>query len=334
MKKAVFTIITLLCSCIIYSQTLTNENSSPIPGDKFYYYFCNTLGVSQGDTGLSQIWDFSTLVNTKLDSAIYLSCTETPAFDSFPESNISYKYNNVYSYFITNSTEYKMLGYYVDDTSHYCLHYTDRMVGLMYPVSYGTLRKDTIIMNAGIYRSILYYSFKADAQGIVYLPNGDYTNVLRVKRVTEGKTFDTVSGELLGHNYQCNYDWFIEGYHNPILTIGYMDTSESTLQIRFMYYTSSTNFPVGIKNNTTHSKSKISIYPNPANNFLFISLDPYATKTPEIKIIDILGKQYILNHITEGDKEKIDVSNLNNGTYRVLVNYGNRIEEGAFVKAN
>ena len=58
----------------------------------------------------------------------------------------------------------------------------------------------------------------------------------------------------------------------------------------------------------------ISVYPNPANDYLFINFDEYAVK-PLIKIYDILGNEQAIEYRQSDNIIEADVSNLHGGTY-------------------
>ena len=68
------------------------------------------------------------------------------------------------------------------------------------------------------------------------------------------------------------------------------------------------------------------IYPNPANNVLYIKSD---NQVQSISIYDIYGKLIISKTITEAE---IDISNLSNGSYIYVINSLNKNYSGKFIK--
>jgi hypothetical protein len=73
------------------------------------------------------------------------------------------------------------------------------------------------------------------------------------------------------------------------------------------------NFLLGVKNFKT--ASSVSIAPNPAVDFVMLSLNGYENSS--VKIIDILGNTIYSEDIT--NSKKIDVSDYKNGVYFVII---------------
>lgn len=77
----------------------------------------------------------------------------------------------------------------------------------------------------------------------------------------------------------------------------------------------------------TDDEKQLSIYPNPANDYLKVEFKAEKAMVPEIKIFDLTGKMirhfdkaFILNH--EVFKADLDISDLNTGIYFVKVIQG------------
>jgi hypothetical protein len=63
----------------------------------------------------------------------------------------------------------------------------------------------------------------------------------------------------------------------------------------------------------------ISVYPNPFNNTLNITIETLnQTETAEIEIMDALGK-VVLKQTTEKISNQLDLSNLSDGIYQVSI---------------
>ena len=68
---------------------------------------------------------------------------------------------------------------------------------------------------------------------------------------------------------------------------------------------------------------KVKIYPNPSSEFLNLEVDFNRVNTLNVRLVDMLGKVYYANNSTEKAlqfTDKINVSDLANGTYIVFVN--------------
>ena len=77
----------------------------------------------------------------------------------------------------------------------------------------------------------------------------------------------------------------------------------------------------------------LNVYPNPASNSLFVTLNKEAMEEDYKMIIlfDNLGKQVIRTQAYQ-EINQIDVSSLTNGTYILKLIYGNRHKEWIIIK--
>lgn len=66
-------------------------------------------------------------------------------------------------------------------------------------------------------------------------------------------------------------------------------------------------------------KNKVTVYPNPSKDYLFVSCDKFQIDTPlEVRVTDIRGMKIIeTNAISDGNAFKVDVSALQTGMYFV-----------------
>lgn len=70
----------------------------------------------------------------------------------------------------------------------------------------------------------------------------------------------------------------------------------------------------------SHNIEKASVYPNPANNFVYPYYDEETIKSPIISCVDILGKEFKIDRL---EANKFDTSTLINGLYFIRVKNGN-----------
>lgn len=66
--------------------------------------------------------------------------------------------------------------------------------------------------------------------------------------------------------------------------------------------------------------NKTVVYPNPANNFVYLYYDEESVKSPMISCTDLLGKEYEFGQL---EKFKFDTSKLPSGIYFMKLRYGN-----------
>ena len=122
----------------------------------------------------------------------------------------------------------------------------------------------------------------------------------------------------------------------PAPSVGLGDVIENTASIYFDY-----NFPIVtntvsttvtslglLESNFDHS---ITIYPNPANNYLSIGADEN-TSIDSISIYNLLGQMVKSQHINENNNITIDVSNLRSGSYIVEVKTKKGIVRNKLIK--
>lgn len=84
---------------------------------------------------------------------------------------------------------------------------------------------------------------------------------------------------------------------------------------------------VGIKKHTIHD---LVLYPNPANEFLKITL-PVSVKTSEVKILSSSGQQ-LINETISGSDGWLNIKALSKGLYIVKINHESSIYLGKFIK--
>lgn len=91
---------------------------------------------------------------------------------------------------------------------------------------------------------------------------------------------------------------------------------------------SASDFVAGVEDSQKESKKDILVYPNPANDRLYISNKSENQKI-NFSIIDLLGKTLLSNGL---DEDYIDISMLESGVYFIQLNNGNKISTTKFIK--
>lgn len=77
--------------------------------------------------------------------------------------------------------------------------------------------------------------------------------------------------------------------------------------------------------NEVATKSRISLYPNPTNQFIYIDNNTSAKEFSSISIVDFRGVEIMTSQINANNNE-VDVSRLSAGVYFLLTNAGNYIK--------
>lgn len=81
--------------------------------------------------------------------------------------------------------------------------------------------------------------------------------------------------------------------------------------------------------------SYLTLYPNPAQDFLILSLNLPLPKTESIHIYGIDGKEYFVPHSQrekQGDEIQLSIKDLPKGLYLILIEYDNKIAGQKFLK--
>lgn len=89
------------------------------------------------------------------------------------------------------------------------------------------------------------------------------------------------------------------------------------------------NDAVSVKN-IAHSKTNVSVYPNPTTDFITVSVENTISKRFNVRIADISGKT--LKNIDSNGNSKIDVKDLPAGTYLMYIDDGKIVHTEKFVK--
>lgn len=81
------------------------------------------------------------------------------------------------------------------------------------------------------------------------------------------------------------------------------------------------NFIIKVSDNEIKKRlTQISVYPNPANNFLYIYYDNETVKNPIITCVDVLGKAQDFQQV---EPNKFSTMNLSDGLYFIKIKYSN-----------
>jgi PKD repeat protein len=96
------------------------------------------------------------------------------------------------------------------------------------------------------------------------------------------------------------------------------------------------SFNIAGENNISQS-NKIEIFPNPANEKLYIELPQTATGTAKIHVYNIQGQKVLnrnIDNVTYSDLVNIDISDIPGGTYFLQIICDNKIYQKKFQKTN
>lgn len=299
-------LVVLLCGVLNSSfaqPVITSSTNSPLIGDVFYGFSCDTNGVTAGSGGAGIVWDFSTLSPTIFDTVNFIACDSTPFCDSFVGSNIaSGSFANGYTYFKSDTNALSNLGEFLVGSGFF--KWDNPFDVLYYPISYNSQFIDTANNNSsGVF---IVDSFICDGHGTLILPTGTYSNVLRLHKI------NIVHYSSSFQDRTENYIWLQQGFRHELLWLNY-DTSGGSRYLSSVYYYS--NSPLSIINKNKNI-GEFNVYPNPANEKL--EVDFKNRKLISYRISNTVG-------ITIQEEKNvslplsIDIKNLQSGLYYIKI---------------
>ena len=225
MKTRLITLILLILSCGLSAQTtLTYQDNALISGDS---NACREIQFTDpGNAGANQIWDFSKIQyngNTQVSSLQNASLPKTSGAGDYNLSLLE----NGYDYFMNSSERNLEERGYVNKDAKLTLVYSDPVVKMVYPFSFGQQFSDHFI-------GIAYYSetntidffgdctVTADGNGTLILPDRTLEGVLRVKSIKKGLQINMCGTTDVNI---AKYSWYAPGYRYPILNISIVENT-------------------------------------------------------------------------------------------------------------
>ncbi len=313
MKKN-YSILLFLASVINLNAqiTLTSSTSSPQVGDTFNYVTIPNYTLNVSQSGANQTWDFSTATGTtEATNIIDLSSSSEPLI--FPSASIVSSNTNGEVYISSNSSEYSIEGIFSSGLARTI--YTDNQEVLKFPITYNDVFNETF--SGTIENFVASQTFNrtgtteivADGYGSLILPYTTINNVLRIK--ITNITTDVFMGIPLPPVTDVILVWYDTANKSHLASTtnvyqnGALISSQAT-------YISQLDLVLSIDDSNLKDND-ITIFPNPANNYIKIKNRSY--KTP-INIYDLKGV-FIKSIIIENGKTEIDISSFASGTYLI-----------------
>jgi hypothetical protein len=348
MKKQILTLAAIALSISVTSQiTVTSANVLSV-GDLIIQESDTLIAITPSAASpTSQTWDFSTLAQHRADTLRAVDPSTTVYGVNFPTANIALEGSNfnvdgnlfdatIYAKNSTNSFEFVGASVVGTPAEQY-----DKLIE--FPASYdssfisprstyakasgndvGFAGADSVeLISEGIKTSTF------DAFGSLTTPSGTFSVIRQSNQVISHDTINVMySGSWL-YAIQTTIDTTYEhqfwtndaGVKFPIVTYQLNDqgsyANKSIKWLRVFSFAS-----VG-----ELEKTKLSIFPNPANDLINLNFEGDITS---IEVIDISGKR-VLNFKVKS-RNSLDISKLDNGTYVLYVRSNNSIYTSKFIK--
>lgn len=318
MKEKFSILLGIVSGCFagIHAQTIT-QSWQPTTATVIKVQEVDAGSFIPGAGGTGKTWNFSGLTNSGTPvTAPYAAPAGTPYASSFPTSNLSLAQNvSTVAYYKTSSTSFDLLGV---GTSQFVMIYSDPMQQMRFPMSYNSTYKDNYkatysYSSFDVHRSG-YITDTVDGSGTIILPgNKTINDVLRLHLYQYILDSVFMSGNLVQMSISNVETWnYISAWLPGQNLFSYSEILTGTQFLKSASYYNGTL--AGIPNAEASSDQKISVYPNPASNNLFVKANE--AKISNIIIRDLNGKEVLkTNSIIEG----IDISGLNNGIYFIQI---------------
>lgn len=276
---------TAICQPVIDSIALPKNIKIP---------FSFGQALDPGASGENVTWDFSAHPLTNIGSFERVEPSSTPYYDSFPNSNYSFKIT------LTNSTSYN----YYNLSSK-----TFDWIGVRWGLDNIDLKPDpfTFVKFPFKYQDTIVDSYKSkdnsvnevdtriyDGYGTLITPYATYNNAVRIKSTTSQN--------------EVSYDWYVVAPNFFTFSIFQINVANNSTRV-FDY-----GITTGV-NDITADVNTIKVYPNPANKVLTID---HRYELAKLSIYDLSGRK-INEHIITPTQNTIDISNLAAGLYTYQV---------------
>ncbi len=296
MTKLIFSLLILFVAAInLKSQTTLTSANNPSIGDLQYQVSADTIGISQGNAGANQVWNFQNLTRRDSTVIMWIDPATTPYGSNFPQSNIC-THDSSYDYFKTSTTQMEYVGSKSEVT---ILNYSNFEMINSYPFTFNSTANDNysgvINSNGDVIIRTGSTNIVGDAYGTISLPFGTYTNALRTKSTVNVKDSSTMYQMAINTSYTI-YAWFAPGKKFSVFSIMYYSFTipgYGTFNRKVVYYNPSST-PLGILpigSSVPQNFNLLQNYPNPFNPATKIEFDIPRASFTRLTIFDILGRE-------------------------------------------
>ncbi len=343
MKKSILSMSALLLLGTGFSQTINSSNIVNL-GDTVFNAIDISPSVSIGTSGTGNTWNFLSLLPNQLDTIVF-SNPSTVACAATSFSNASYKFvqDTNYGFLQKSSNSLELLGL---SSGNICVASQNPETIIEFPSSYGSTFTDlavtqTVVSGAAggfpAADSIRVSSTTSiisnfDASGTATTPMGVFSCIRQhLERRTTSLVYAKIAGfwnpspllTLSDTAYSHQYWSDATNAKYPLISYDIDSNGSLTGQIVWMM-SYSPNPSIGIEEKEALS---VSVYPNPANDFVTIEMEGSIEK---VTILDISGKVVLSQE--NSTNNRIDVQSLPSGVYFLTVESSGSVGRAKFIK--
>ncbi len=307
MKKILFLLITLT-PLLLNAQITITSSHLPFAGQTYVNANDDTYSATIPPGGANQTWNYTGLLNTELDTTAFLSAAATPYASSFPGSNLAIytMSDSLYLYLTTNTNGLYIDGYYFNNANppfgQNAIPFNPSNLFVPTPFTYQDTRTNTYKYVIDI-DSVLPHlrfvhhveqSFLGDGYGTLQLPSATYNNTLRIKSTElqmDSLLFDTIGNGsyfLIDPpvvSQHSSFLWFRAS--QPSLLLNLASDSLGIIGENSSYlYASATS----VQETPAQKATNVRVYPNPARDFVQVSLLKEGDRNTLFRLSDIQGR--------------------------------------------
>ncbi len=325
--KKFYLLLVILLSSESFAQITITSTDLPQQGWGFINGNDTAYNAAIPAGGASQSWNYSSLVNNKQDSLLFLNATGTPYAGTFTSANLAVNdpQEGIWAYFISNSTGLYLNGGTVPGFGGALVNNPPEML-IPAPFTYmstyngyARAQYDTTLLGYPTrivrYRSV---AMLGDGYGSLVLPTGTFNNTLRIK--TTVLETDSVYQDY-GFGYQpaigftpiqtqtTNFKWLRNGGGTLLLEIEADSLGQTGNHSQYMIL-----FAIVSVNEVAGNSSAV-IYPIPADEWIQIDFSYEQPPGNTLNVYDAAGK-FIATHLHQsGRMFRLPVTNLESGIY-------------------
>jgi Secretion system C-terminal sorting domain len=329
----------LISNLQIFAQITINSTHLPPAGqtwieatDEFY-----NAAITPG--GANQIWNYSGLLTTSLDTTSLITSASTPYGSSdYPASNLAIhqEEDSAYFYITSSASGFYLDGYYFYNSQPpfgqnkipFTPAYRFIPTPFTYLDNYISIYKYVIDIDTALpYIRFVHHvdvNFLCDGYGSIQLPGATHPNTLRAKQTEI--IIDSLLADTVGNgNYfsvapptveqNTSYRWFKGSQPSIILTLEADSAGTQCNRSSYLY----NYFTTSVGENPTGVPT-VNVFPNPASSLVNVSLPQEGTAKEMFQLYDITGR-VIRETSLKGIKQySFYVNNLKPGIYMWSIN--------------
>lgn len=353
MKIKLLTASLLFITTNVFSQITLTDANLIASGDTVYMAYDSnpSSSIIIGNSGMNQIWDFSSLQTSYVDTELYISPVGTNYESLYPSSNLCLNTGGSITYFDKNSsgvfvcgrndTVFNSPALYLPLPLTYPLSLTDGPIVVIEEYITGTFLSTALpaatvasltnnianIADTALIQVTNTSDFSVDASGVITTPLGTY-DVLRLKEVKEVSSVlnvycsDTITQQGM---------WFNDIPFSAIPFLASFSNNEQEINYRWVTNDNAITYLVAatvvdsfdnveevsfqvtpLLNNVTQLPlSSFNIYPVPASDKLMI--ENQINELTYVDLVDVNGKVILKKEFSQ--KTSLDISHIIQGVY-------------------